>query len=346
MALLDILSETSDKVASALSTPTDLLNTDVGEVGLGSLREQTGTVLGIYEEHKSIISNTLGVPDAVIDYAEDFSSFGINSVTGNINDLVADKFSSQIAGAKAVGDVANSIATAGAATTQALACLNIDVPEMPQAITDMWDTVGEYADKVGSYLQAGIDNCLQWISNELSGIDWSQFNPENSTWLTTLYEKAKGCYAALVDAGHKVANFITSSELYKQVIDLSQAAITKINETMSAVAGALVGASDVMNVVGESAKVIAHYNPTMLEGVKAVNDAKRNVLEQAEDYLNPDDDEAAARLVGEKTSEIYSKAKNTVFETSGGKAAVQAVSEQKRQFSSFLDNLNSITLGV
>lgn len=346
MSLLDSISGASSGAADALANPTDLLSMDVGESGLRSLRSQTGTVLGLYEEHKSIIRTNLGVPDAIADYAGDFSRFGIDSVTGNINDLAMDKFSSQISVAKEVADTANKTATTGAAATQALACLNIDVPEMPQAVTEMWDTVGEYAAKAGSYLQAGIDNCVQWVTNKLAGIDWNQFNPDDDSWLMKLYEKAKDCYAALVDVGNKIVNFVTSSELYQKAIEVSKAAIGKINETMAAVSGALACAPDVMNAVGASANVIAQHDPTMLEGVKAVNEEKANILSEASDMLDPNDDAAAEKLLGEKTSDIYSKAKKKVFETGGGKAAVQAASAQKGQFSDFLNNLNAVTLEV
>lgn len=346
------ISETINSSTNAIDNPTAAASScleskeedEEGEADPKSaFNAETSKVLDLYESHKDTVNSTLGVPDAATDFLGDFQEQGITSLEGPISRTIKDNFSSQIDGAKDIADTTNKLATASSSATQALACFNIDMPEVTELVNGLWDTVGKYASKACAYMGECFTSAKEWLTAQGDGTDWSQFDPTQWEWCQKLHEKAKAYYGALVEMGKKVKNYVQSTAIYKKAVELAKEAVDLVHQCMGAVSAALACAPAVMQALGDGASVVAKYDPTALQAINKVNSSRKNALDEAKATMNLDvtDNAAVNKHLKDKTGDIFKEAKKSVFASSPAKAATDLATAERTNFTGFLDGLDS-----
>jgi len=328
---LDKLKETAASAAAAVANPMSVASKTAGiDLGSAAMSGASADLLGLYESNKTMINSALGMPDAASDYMDDFSGLlGGDTAMSGLSSAISGALSSEVAMANTVMDTASKAATASASATQALACLNIDLPDITGMVSDLWSTMGSYLDQATSFIGDAFQAGADYISGLIGDFNLGDFDLTNIAWLQSLYDKAQGCYRALKGMADKVKDFVTSSALFKTFTELAKNAIDLAHQCIGAVIGALSCGPEVMTAIGDGAAVLAAYNPSMMNALNTVNDQKASLLEGAMGEIDITDNVAVDKLLGSKTGEIFANSKRAVMDASGMGAATAAVSSAK-----------------
>ena len=344
MGVLDSINASASAAQDALANPLDMAAKASGLTSqVSAVSDTSGQITGLYEQHKDLISLTLGVPDAAEAYMGSFSSLLTDGVPdgAGLGSALTAKFSTEIAAANTAIDVTNKAATANAALMQASACMNLDLPDVAGMVGDLWDTVGSFADQAMGTVEDALGAVGDYLTNLASGFDFSAFDPNNLALVQALYDMASSCYGALAQAATKVVDFVESTALYQNLVSAVQAGMDQVTKCMGALAAAAACAPEAMQFMGAAANVIAAGNPTALNAMQSMNEAKSSALSSLSDPIDLADDLLVSKVLSEKQGEIFAAAKQSAMAASGVGGLASQATGAKEALASRMENLTA-----
>lgn len=322
MELIDSVKKSVEMSKHSLANPMTVSSFLNQSNIIDTFKLSSATFLNDYETLYWPAAQALGLNHPALDYLDDFLYFDINGLQSSIGTKILDKFGSKIEAANEVIEIGTSMALAGSSITQALSCMNIDLPEIPEALMNLWNMVEEFTDIAKNFIGDLFSKAMTFVNYVISSaID--------------MYDKVKKIFKTLADMGKKLIDYITSSELFQSIVGLFKQGFELIQKGISALVSALSCAPDILNAVGNTAKFMSHFDPGILQGIQSVSTEKMKILDSLDGDL---DEKLVEEVLNSKIGEIYSMSKKTLLAENG---AIGALEQAMIQKTNLIDNIKA-----